>query len=244
MRNISLLLLLTAVLSSCNFLKKGDNNSTTSADSLSTGIKDTLNAVRMDSIKLNGNFFRLDSITKAEFESVKENVQDTNLPAGMRQGKDGLRIALMNGDSLFLKNIMEYVDGDTNLLADNTTQYFFTANFNDMDYWEVTALYYEGTGNILVNKHTGKLLYITGDPQLSPDKKLFASGRLDMSGESTSGLDLYRIGKDSLEQLFYAEPAWGVEQVKWKDDHTLYIQQFDITSSSMRYAKLDITSLR
>ena len=243
MRNISLLLLLSAVLSSCNFLKKGDNNSNISADSLATGTKDTLAPVRMDTIKLNGKTFRLDSITKAEFESVNETAPDTNLPAEIRQGKDGLRIALKNGDSLFLKNIMEYVDGDTTNPAENTTQYFFNANFNNADYWSITILYYEGSENILVNQRTGKTAYTIGEARLSPDKKFFASCQFDLSLESGSGLDLYRIGKDSLEQVFSSDPTWGAEKIKWKDDHTLYIRQFDIMSSTMRYARLDITPL-
>jgi hypothetical protein len=235
------------LIAGCKFFNKKDSNGNdivVAADS--TAVRE-INAQEaqpgLDTITINGKLIRLDSISEAEFDGVKESDPDTNMPAEITQLNGGLNLKLTRRPSFVLEDVIEYSEDST--LLDSYTKYHFGGNYAGGDYWYISADLYEGGVNYLVSKRDGKQDPTVGEPKLSPDKKFFASAQYDMSGESGSGLDLYKIGPDSLVPVFHIYPEWGPDQVKWKDNNTLYIRQYSFNEGRqmMRYAKMNLGGL-
>jgi hypothetical protein len=133
-----------------------------------------------------------------------------------RNGKE-LILFLTNGSTkVFVNNEAE---------GDSYEVYQFQS-FNN-GYYTVAVFYYEEYGYYLINAATGKATFTIGPPILSPDQKQFAAANYDMVAAFTfNGLELLSLTKDSAMSTFKFDfYTWGPEEIKWKDDSTLYVKQ-------------------
>ncbi len=241
LKNTAINALCIMLLCGCNFLKKPALN----PESTNAVSKDTTAYAFADTLIIRDNTIKLDSITTHEYESVVESVPDTNLPDAIKSTKNGLRISLLNGDSLMLDNVM-HIDSETQAVSDDVQQYAFAINYAGTDYALITIDLYEGEAYVLINKRNGKRCYTYEVPHLSPDKKHFASAHFDQSGENANGIDIYSIGNDSLTCVYASDFSWGAQNLKWKDNNTLYFEQRtwnDAGKEATRYVKLNLESI-
>ena len=120
--------------------------------------------------------------------------------------------------------------------------YFYLRDFSDINSWLIDCFHNDEHQHLmLVNKNTGKEIHLTGNIVLSPNKRFLISVRLTCTDAST--IELLKVEEDSLSQvwckLFY---NFGAEEIKWKNDSTLYIQMRSICveKTKTRYIKLPV----
>ncbi len=134
----------------------------------------------------------------------------------IRKGNE-LKLALAGGGEKIMANNL--TEGD-----DYEVYQFYKRS---QGYYIVAVFYYESYGYYLISEETGKATFTIGMPVLSPDQKLYAAANYDMVAAFTyNGLELLTFSKDSVAGVLKIDFAtWGPEEVKWKDDSTLYVKQ-------------------
>lgn len=135
----------------------------------------------------------------------------------VRRKDKALILSLNNGKFLTLVN---------NLSEDDSYEvYQFQQLVNG--YYVVAVFYYESYGYQLINAENGKSTFTIGSPLLSPGQNQFAAANYDMVAAFTfNGLELLTATKDSAFSTLKIDfTTWGPEEIKWKDDSTLYVKQ-------------------
>ncbi|HVD97300.1 MAG TPA: hypothetical protein VNB90_03780 [Cytophagaceae bacterium] len=135
-----------------------------------------------------------------------------------RNGKD-LVLSLADGRTLTLTNNEEQE-------GDNYEVYQFQ-KLDENGYYTVAVFYYESFGYFLINAESGKSTFTIGTPVFSPDKKQYVAGNYDMVAAFTfNGLELLAATPDSAVSMLKIDfSTWGPDEVKWKDDSTLFVKQ-------------------
>ncbi len=129
-----------------------------------------------------------------------------------------LILSLTNGKSVTLVNTISQ--------GDDYEVYQFQ-KLNDNGYYSVAVFYYESYGYYLINAENGNKTFTIGTPIPSPDQKQYVAANYDMVAAFTfNGLELLTATKDSaMSTLKLDFFTWGPEEIKWKDDSTLYVKQ-------------------
>jgi hypothetical protein len=107
----------------------------------------------------------------------------------------------------------------------------------------------------LKNKYDGETIHIDyknySNPVFSPEHNFFISYNMDLSlgnpfqdGYVYNGLALYEIRNKRIIEIFTSDLTWGPEDVCWKDNNTIYIEQicfdYDKEKRTQRFKKLII----
>jgi hypothetical protein len=129
-----------------------------------------------------------------------------------------LILTLDNGQTAVLKN---------NQSTDDTYEVYQFVTLDERKNYIAAVYYYESFGYVLVNGTNGHITRTIGYPVLSPDRQQYIAANYDMVAAYTyNGLDMLSIGKDSVySDALIDFGMWGPEEIKWKDDSTLYVKQ-------------------
>lgn len=219
MRNFSILLLVLLI--AC----KSNQTNQTADSTLST------DSTAIDRV---GDNFPIDSISETEyntapFEGLPEAYSSTVIDDTTRVFADSLKIVfkLNNGTDSVLTN-------NTNEDDDGYKVYNYVNSCADMEYWLIFIGYYEGSEYLLVDKEDGRKIYIWGPPVVSPDKKCFITYSSDIeAGFTYNGIQLFEIINRKAVLKWQKEiNTWGPDEVRWKDNNTLYIKKYSIDYSN------------
>jgi hypothetical protein len=134
-----------------------------------------------------------------------------------RNGND-LLLSLSNGQTKVLKN---------NTKEDEDYEVYQFLMLDANGYYIVAVFYFESYAYLLINPLNGGTTRTIGYPVFSPDKKQYAAGNYDMVAAFTfNGIDFLSVTKDSIYSNVTMDfITWGPEELKWKNDSTLYIKQ-------------------
>ncbi|HWZ23138.1 MAG TPA: hypothetical protein VNW06_10820 [Cytophagaceae bacterium] len=116
----------------------------------------------------------------------------------------------------------------TNNKSDNDSyEVYQFVSLDQNGYFIVAAFYMESYAYLLINSTDGKTIRTIGYPIFSPDKKQYVAGNYDMMASFTfNGIDLMTVSTDSVISNAKIDfTTWGPEDIKWKDDSTLYVKQ-------------------
>ncbi len=197
-----------------------------------TGVYDTL-----------GYTFLVNTISKEQYESISSAVpKDDSMRATLCGDKEGgcmeamekYYLTKVSGKATRKGNdlLLTLSNGQTKILKNNTKEdedyevyQFLTLDANG--YYVVAVFYFESYAYLLINPTNGSTTRTIGYPVFSPDKKQYAAGNYDMVAAFTfNGIDFLSVTKDSVySDLTMDFGTWGPEELKWKNDSTLYVKQ-------------------
>jgi hypothetical protein len=125
------------------------------------------------------------------------------------------------------------------------TIYSFKGQLKNCPYFVFQVDYYEASSHMLVNFLSGKSKEICGEPVLSPEENKMACVSVYGIGQPiTTYLELYSVGKDSLNLRFEGEfDHWVPDEIKWIDNNTLFIKQSTIAAPGreiVSYARVQL----
>ncbi len=187
--------------------------------------------------------FEVKSSSKEEFDAVKSSFENMDTSEANRIKKyenlisrrgDSLIIKTTNGRNVYL--VTRQSDNDDLAIYD------FIQDMPDINQWLVLGSYWESYGYLLIDKTSGDTTDLYGMPVVSPDKKHIITFNQDLeAGFTFNGLQLLEMqdGKPVLigsKELYY----WGPDNVTWKNDHTLLVQQ---AFSNLTEGEQDITTV-
>jgi hypothetical protein len=242
MKNFLILLILLLGVSSCTDSSTDDVSTEQSpADTLFASIKQTRYTGIFDTLDYT---FLVNTISKEEYQKIRPAVlNDDSLRKVICGGdKEGgcmeamekyyiskvsdrvqrtgkmLTLALASGPAVLLQN---------NLKEDDDYEVYQFLQLDPLGNYIVAAFYMESYDYLLINSQTGKITHTIGFPVFSPDQKKYVSGNYDMIAAFTfNGIDFITQTRDSAwVDLRMDFKTWGCEEIKWKDDSTLYVKQ-------------------
>lgn len=109
---------------------------------------------------------------------------------------------------------------------ENEVGYNFEHYFENIDYYLLRVQLPEGNSWMLVNRKNGFRKYINGLPYISKDGKKILAINSDLeAGYSFTGIELYTILKDSLQQEMSKETKWGPVDIKWINENQFLIKR-------------------
>jgi hypothetical protein len=151
----------------------------------------------------------MEAMEKYYISKVPDRVQ--------RTGKM-LTLALSSGPAVLLQN---------NLKEDDDYEVYQFLQLDALGNYIVAAFYMESYDYLLINSATGKITHTIGFPIYSPDNEKYVSGNYDMIAAFTfNGIDFLTQTNDSAwVDIRMDFKTWGCEELKWKDDSTLYVNQ-------------------
>jgi hypothetical protein len=131
---------------------------------------------------------------------------------------DTLTLFLSDGKKIVLKNN----ESD----SDSYEVYQFVC-LDQNGYFIVEVFYMESYAYLLINSTNGKTIRTIGYPAFSPDKKQYVAGNYDMIASFTfNGIDFMTVSADNVISNAQIDfHTWGPDDIKWKDDSTLYVKQ-------------------
>lgn len=214
-------------------------------DSLLTVEKDSRYAEQVDSaiFHIKNYRFEVKASSKEAFDAVKSSFENMDTSEANRIRKYENFIS-RSGDSLIIKT----TDGGNVYLVtrqsdnDDLAIYDFIQDMPDINQWLVLGSYWESYGYLLIDKTSGDTTHLYGMPVVSPDKKHIITFNQDLqAGFTFNGLQLLEMqnGKPVLigaKELYY----WGPDNVTWKNDHTLLVQQ---AFSNLTEGEQDMTTV-
>ncbi|MBV5347828.1 hypothetical protein JZU46_06405, partial [bacterium] len=76
----------------------------------------------------------------------------------------------------------------------------------------------------------GEFTYIISEPLYSPNRKYFICYSCCLeTGFCDTGIQLFEIKNKTVKELWYKELSeWGPSKIIWKNDSTIYMEQFRI----------------
>ncbi len=219
MKTFSILLLVLLI--ACKSNQKNLMVDSAEAPATNTPQEEVIDNFRTDSISLE-EFRTADSVSVVSpFTSV---IDDST-----RVFQDSLKIVfkLENGADSVLTN-------DRDEEGDSYHIFNYTKSCKDIDYWLVFISYYEGSEYLLMDKKDGSKIYVWGPPVVSPDKKHFITYSCDIeAGYDYNGIQLFEIsGRKAILKWKKEINLWGPDEVRWKDENTLYIKKYSIDYSN------------
>ena len=129
-----------------------------------------------------------------------------------------LVLRLANGETLNFNKAREDTDG--------LQEYIFEHYLDQIDYYLLTVVYWEGSSKLLVNRKNGFTKEIIGMPYISEDNKKIIAINSDLdAGYNFNGIELYTIFADSLQTEFRKETKWGPIDVKWIHDNEFLLKR-------------------
>lgn len=198
-----------------------------------TGVYDTLeytllvNSISKEQYKSIGTSFSendsliRDSICKTREDGCMEAVENYYIAKVSDKVKrtDGtLTISLSNGKTIAMTNTKS---------DDDSYEVYQFISLDQNGYFIVATYYMESYAYLLINSVNGKKISTVGYPVFSLDKKQYVAGNYDMMASFTfNGIDFMTTTSDSIISNAKIDfTTWGPDEVKWKDDSTLYVKQ-------------------
>jgi hypothetical protein len=232
MKPYSFLILLAALIVFSCKNESHESTATTLADSVGAADNPQHSHELVDSVifHIGKHEFEISKSNVIDFNAVPDpfQIKDTselnriqkNAPAVSRNG-DSLVFMCVNHQTVYLINNK---DGDD---IDNYSVYTFIQDMPQINQWLIMAYYYEAFGYVLIDKASGDSTMLYGMPVVSPDNKYMITFNQDMeAGFTFNGFQLFEIKNFKPVQLGDKELyTWGPDNVKWKDAHTLLVQQ-------------------
>ncbi len=162
-----------------------------------------------------------DSVCKGKeqgYMEMMENYYISKVPTKVKRKGKELTLSLSNGKTVELTNDNSDDEG---------YEVYQFISLDQNGYFIVAVYYMESYGYLLVNSANGKTMKTIGYPVFSPDKKQYVAGNYDMMAAFTfNGIDFMKVNNDEVSSLAKIDfGTWGPEEVKWKDDSTLYVKQ-------------------
>ncbi|HSZ26389.1 MAG TPA: hypothetical protein VK766_11740 [Cytophagaceae bacterium] len=205
-----------------------------------TGIYDTL-----------GYSISVNSISKEQYESVSVAIpNDDSTRIALCGEKEGGCMEAM--ERYYISKVSEQVqrkgkelilrlsNGQTKKFTNDTSQSdgYEVYQFLSMDkngYYIVAVFYFESYNYLLINARNGHATRTIGYPVFSPNRSLYVAGNYDMVASFTfNGIDFIGVTKDStFSEACIDFSTWGPDELKWKDDSTLYIKQKSQTGENL-----------
>jgi|SRR6185369_9185874 len=133
--------------------------------------------------------------------------------------RKGLRLELSTG-----KRVIVLKDDCSE--GESYGRYSFERHLTDIGYYLVSVTAYEGGGFLLINDRNGKQTFISGEPQVSPDKKRVLATSMDfMAGYSNKTIAMWRLVLTGLEEEYVYdtlnEKACGASDARWLDNKSV-----------------------
>lgn len=197
-----------------------------------TGVYDTL-----------GFSLLVNTISQKEYESLVVNNENTDsirkIVCGDKEGgcMEAMELYAISKvkDKVSRKNnelVLKLNNGKvltfTNVLADDDSyEVYQFLELDERGYYIVAGYFMESYNYLMINSVNGKITHAIGIPTLSPDKKQYIAGNYDMIAAFTyNGIEFLTIEKDSIRSDIKIDfITWGPEDLKWKNDSTLYVKQ-------------------
>ncbi|MDR1761047.1 MAG: hypothetical protein LBR55_01210 [Bacteroidales bacterium] len=149
-----------------------------------------------------------------------------------------LVLKLANNDTLSFVTEGENTDGHTS--------YIFEHYFDQIDYFLLQVLYWEGNSWLLVNRKNGFKKEITGLPYISEDNTKIITVNSDLdAGYTFNGIELYTILADSLQTEFRKETEWGPLDVKWINENEFLLKReyYHNNGNNVDYTRVKIEKM-
>lgn len=206
MKNLLLIVMITAICMSCKNSKSA-NKSGDSSDS---------------TFVYNDRFIKIDSSTKAEFEKYpefdfKKSIDNSGI---IKSKKDTLKFVIDSLKNVVFKDTL--TDGD----SDGYTKYEHIGNI--LDYYIVQAHYYESSGFFLVNKKNGIKYEMISEPYLSPNHKYLLANSASLEyAVMPTGLQVWIVKNDKLikkSDLDLAPKGFEIDEMRWITDDKLAVK--------------------
>lgn len=229
-RTLTIILLTTLIAISCNTDKQND-------------VTDQRELIsELDTFKIGNKLIHVLKIDSNEFGQEQPAKIDSNDIFNINS--NGL--VRQNGDSLIFRS-----DQRTAILVNDTSNSERASRYNYIGYMPeikqflVHGAFYEWFSYLLIDRMTADTTYVSSIPIISPDKKTFVAGNVDLLAQMDfNGIEFYgntnkpnKIGERSLNK-------WGPNKIKWLDNSTLLIEGFELDSSLIKerriYLKLRI----
>lgn len=214
----------------------------------------------LDTLVINNEVYYLDSIDAKEFESIYSllnNETKSIVDYGYKQRNetidDSIHVSRNSGTLTFhLKNGADSILTDIPCVTDDTVyndmceNYEYVKSFDIIDYWLVRVDLWEGGHFLLVNKVNGEFTYIISEPLYSPNRKYFICYSCCLeTGFCDTGIQLFEIKSKTVKELWYKElTEWGPSKIIWKNDSTIYMEQFRILENGYRLSYKSMTIIK
>ncbi len=189
---------------------------------VSTVSVDDSSTLELDTLKDN-SIYLLDTISEKEFLSLPEtgnlyiNCEGESVidDAKVTIRDTVLTFQLQNG------TIKELVSSSKAL-----GNYCYKTSLNELNQWVVcVGCGDEHSYSLFIDKNTGKETGAVSFPVLSPNKKYFVCYKMNWTGYHIIQLFKIEENKEISEVWYKLLTDWGVSDVRWKDDNTIYLQK-------------------
>lgn len=155
------------------------------------------------------------------YNGPHELEEPENLKADPRvkRTEEGLVFTLKNGQTKTLKN--------TNTEDQDFSSYIFQKTFDDVNQWQVFAMFFESHGFALIDQTDGKETWMWSEPTFSPDRKYFLCGSADIEAAFVpNGFQLWTFKNNKPTKLWEKELSdWGAESLIWAKDDVVFGNQ-------------------
>lgn len=195
-----------------------------------------------DTLYIGGKLYELDSISEATFNAVASTAppisksENEVIPASdtamVKRADSVLTFKTPGGVVRLVSNTT------TENVFDEYVSYRFVASLPEINQWFVDAYLHEGYYGLLIDQRTGKKTEIWSRPHISPDKKHFATCSADLeAGFVVNGFQVFENTTDGPKLLLKRELAdWAPDDLRWKNDSTLYIMKSVTENNGYRYS--------
>jgi hypothetical protein len=178
-----------------------------------------------DTFYLGKTLYRVTDTSVAAFQNALKELSDTSEAFNLKEDKV---LASRIGDSLCLRTRTGskfLVNCDSS--DENFVNYKYIGKIPGIDYVVIFVSYYEAYRYLIINLKSGKENFTCGMPSLSARKDKLACSSFDLAAAFVfNGIQMFRVGNDSLEQISERElTSWGADRIAWCGENALLIEQ-------------------
>ena len=152
-------------------------------------------------------------VKEGEKRALKTETRVTRTP-------EGLRFRLKNGETKLLK---ENTDRD----GEDFAAYHFLQPLDTIGQWLLMGAYYEAWDYVLIDQEDGNENHLWGRPVLSPDRKYFLTGMVDLEAAFVpTGFQLWGFENNKPVLRWEKELTdWGSDNFIWTKNNTIIADQ-------------------
>lgn len=199
-----------------------------------------------EEVYFDNNYFKIIDIEYNEFQTElkkigivlphkEENITSTDYNIendALKKCKVCKRIdnnTLKIGDKMY-KNTVEYIDGDTALIADSYTSYFLYDYTDGLAFIKVH--YYESGGNIVYVTNTRQEINMWGYPIYLPGKKAMFVANMDLAAQfEYNGLQFFIQKNGKWTKAWEQETDFGLQELHKINDSVIYAERVEMNFS-------------
>ncbi|MDC0202018.1 hypothetical protein OAJ56_02120 [Flavobacteriales bacterium] len=208
-----------------------------------------------DTLIINGNIYPLISISKKEFANCKHQSKKEEVDLLETIGE----IEIEGNDEESVVYILNLENGSKDTISGYDDAYGGKTTISSLvhfSYWLISENTGEERYEYFKNKYDGEIINgVAYNPVYSPEHNFYISYTSSFSFQNSfqssqhegiidNGLALYEIRNKRIIEIFSIECTWAPEDVCWKDNNTIYIEQicvdYDKEKYTQRFKKLII----